>query len=325
MGHIKMLAAVQPFITGAISKTINMPNEATEEDVLRAYHQSWKLGLKANAIYRDGCKLSQPLNTSSKTKKKGDSKVEIKEVEITKRALRKKLSEERQSITHKFAIAGHEGYFTVGLYDDGTPGELFVKMSKEGSTLSGIMDALALSVSLNLQYGVPLEVLISKFTHTRFEPSGMTSNKEIPIVKSIMDYLGRWLAVKFLEKDSAKKYHNGMLIDKAYAEGTMSDKGTLPNIKKVISLGEYETKKGESGDIELKLIEALEKTVPTGRQAKVKENKVAAAVGAGISSHGTPHAFQNDDAPMCHNCGAAMIRNGTCYKCLDCGETSGCS
>ncbi len=317
MGHIKMLAAAQPFITGAISKTINMPNETTEEEVLEAYHQSWKLALKANAIYRDGCKLSQPLNTSSKTKKGKDNKVEINEVEITKKALRKKLSAERQSITHKFAIAGHEGYFTVGLYDDGTPGELFIKISKEGSTLSGIMDALALSISLNLQYGVPLEVLISKFTHTRFEPSGMTINKEIPIVKSIMDYLGRWLALKFLDKEVAKKYHNGQLIDRAYSEGTMSAKGALPNMRKIISISEPEIKK-EDGDTEFKLIEVLEKT-------KIKEKKVAVAVGGEASTHGTPHAFQNDDAPMCHNCGSTMIRNGTCYKCLDCGETSGCS
>ncbi len=318
MGHIKMLAAVQPFITGAISKTINMPNEATEEDILTAYHESWELGLKANAIYRDGCKLSQPLNTSSKSKKTDKTeKVEIKEMEITKKALRKKLSNERQSITHKFAIAGHEGYFTVGLYEDGAPGELFIKISKEGSTLSGIMDALALSISLNLQYGVPLEVLISKFTHTRFEPSGMTGNKEIPMVKSIMDYLGRWMAVKFLDKDIAKKYHNGQLIDKAYLEGTMSKTGALPNIRQIITLSEPEIK--DERDVEFGIIEALEKS-------KVKPKKAKVAVGASVSSaHGTPHAFQNDDAPMCHNCGSAMIRNGTCYKCLDCGETSGCS
>ena len=316
MGHINMLASVQPFISGAISKTINMPNEVTEDDVLEAYKQSWKLALKANAIYRDGCKLSQPLNTSSKKKKTEDTKIEIKEVEITKRALRRKLPEERQSITHKFAIAGHEGYFTVGMYDDGSPGELFIKMSKEGSTLSGIMDALALSVSLNLQYGVPLEVLISKFTHTRFEPAGMTSNKEIPMVKSIMDYMGRWLAVKFLEKDSAKKYHNGQLIDKSYNEGTMSSKGMLPSIRTVVSINQPEIKTEEN--VESKLIEALEKT-------KVKTPQKAVAVAVGAKSHGTPHAFQNEDAPMCHNCGASMIRNGTCYKCLDCGETSGCS
>ena len=317
-GHIKMMAAVQPFISGAISKTINMPNEVKMEDIQDAYEQSWKSCLKANAIYRDGCKMSQPLNTSSKKTEKVETKVEIKEVEITKRALRHKLNPERQSITHKFAIAGHEGYFTVGLYDDGTPGELFIKMNKEGSTLSGIMDALALSVSLNLQYGVPLEVLISKFTHTRFEPSGMTSNREIPMVKSIMDYLGRWLALKFMEKENAKKYHNGQLVDKAYAEGSMSRMGALPNIRRIVTLTEPELKNVEK-EIESQLIESLEKI-------KAKEPVKTVAVGSSASQvHGTPKAFQNEDAPMCSTCGASMIRNGTCYKCLDCGETSGCS
>lgn len=322
MGHINMLGAVQPFISGSISKTINMPNEATVDDVLDSYSKSWELGLKCNALYRDGSKLSQPLNTSSKKKK--DDKVEIKEVEITKKPLRRKLSPERQSITHKFAIAGHEGYFTVGLYDDGTPGELFVKMSKEGSTLSGIMDALALSISLNLQYGVPLEVLISKFTHTRFEPSGMTSNREIPIVKSIMDYMGRWLAVKFLDKETAKKYHNGQLVDTAYAEGTMSRKGAMPGIRRVIALVEAVDTKKTNADIETGLIKRLE-TVSAKVVKQIKLEKVEVAVSSATISHGAPQAFQNDDAPMCHNCGSVMIRNGSCYKCLDCGETSGCS
>lgn len=316
-----MMAAAQPFISGAISKTINMPNEATEEQVLNAYKESWSYALKANALYRDGSKFSQALNTTSSDKKDEEEKVEIKEVQITKKALRRKLSEERQSITHKFAIAGHEGYFTVGLYDDGAPGELFIKMSKEGSTLSGIMDALALSISLNLQYGVPLEVLISKFTHTRFEPAGMTGNKEIPMVKSIMDYLGRWMAVKFLTKDSAKKYHNGQLIDRAYNEGTMSENGILPSLRKVVI---REASALESEDDEGRLIQALQKTKV---KTKAPAQKIAVAVGAQSQgqTHGTPHAFQNDDAPMCHNCGSGMIRNGTCYKCLDCGETSGCS
>ncbi|QQR83686.1 vitamin B12-dependent ribonucleotide reductase [Candidatus Peregrinibacteria bacterium] len=319
MGHIKMMAAVQPFISGAISKTINMPNEATVEDVLDAYYQSWTLGLKANALYRDGSKLSQALNTTSKESAKTEKPIEIREVEIIKKPLRRKLPVERQSITHKFAIAGHEGYFTVGLYEDGTPGELFIKMSKEGSTLSGIMDALALSISLNLQYGVPLEVLITKFTHTRFEPSGMTANKEIPMVKSIMDYMGRWLAIKFLGQNEAKKYHNGQLVDQAYETGTMSVEGALPSIRRVITFSEPELK-GEMND-ELKLIAALEKTKP-----KAKKAEVAVGVAANSSgSHGTPHAFQSDDSPMCHNCGSVMIRSGSCHKCLDCGETSGCS
>ncbi len=321
-GHIRMLAAAQPFISGSISKTINMPNDATVQDVLEAYTMSWKLGLKANAIYRDGCKLSQPLNTTSDSKKSSDSsgkKVEMSEVTITKKPLRRRLGAERHSITHKFSIAGHEGYFTVGLYDDSTPGELFVKMSKEGSTLSGIMDALALSISLNLQYGVPLEVLISKFTHARFEPSGMTSNSEIPMVKSIMDYLGRWLAVKFLSKEDAKKYHNGELIERAYAQGTMSPKGMLPSVRSTIMLSQPEVKTEESGEAQLiKVLEKAKTSAPVAR--------MTVAVGASAAStHGTPQAFHNEDAPMCHNCGACMIRSGTCYKCLDCGETSGCS
>jgi len=317
MGHIKMLGAVQPFISGSISKTINMPNEATMDDVMEAYQVSWKLALKANAIYRDGSKLSQPLNTSNKDKKEEEKseKVEIKEVEITKKALRRRLEAERQSITHKFSIAGHEGYFTVGLYEDGTPGEFFIKMSKEGSTLSGIMDSLALSVSLNLQYGVPLEVLISKFTHTRFEPAGMTSNREIPIAKSLMDYIGRWLAVKFLPADQAKKYHNGDLVDRAYNEGTMRKKKV--DAVSSINLGELKAKKELSN--EEGLIKELEKS-------KLKPAKKAVAVGAaGSQTFTTPAAFKTDDPTFCSFDGSIMIRNGSCYKCLDCGETSGCS
>ena len=318
-GHIKILAATQPFVSGSISKTINMPNEVETKDILEAFHMSWQLGLKANAIYRDGCKLSQPLNTTSKESKKSDteSKIEMSEVEITKKPLRRRLSSERPSITHKFAIAGHEGYFTVGLYDDGTPGEIFIKMSKEGSTLSGIMDSLALSISLNLQYGVPIDVLVSKFAHSRFEPSGMTGNKEIPIVKSVMDYLGRWLALKFLTKDEAKKYHNGDLVNKAYDEGTMSHKSIMSGIRNVITISEPQLKEKKNG--ENKLIQVLEKV-------NVPPKKMTVAVGSDQNLHGgTPQAFQNDDAPMCHNCGSVMIRNGSCYKCLDCGETSGCS
>jgi len=313
MGHIKMLGAVQPFISGSISKTINMPNEATVENIKEAYELSWKLALKANAIYRDGSKLSQPLNTSNK--EKNEDKVEISEVEITKKPLRRRLANERHSITHKFSIAGHEGYFTVGLYEDGTPGEFFIKMSKEGSTLSGIMDSLALSISLNLQYGVPLEVLISKFTHTRFEPAGMTINKEIPIAKSLMDYIGRWLAIKFLTKDEAKKYHNGDLIDRAYNEGTMLRRSA-------ITLSEVKPK--EEVSMEGKLIQALEKNKTISANIKAKPIKKAIAVGS-YNNYTAPVAFQTEDAPMCHNCGSCMIRNGSCYKCLDCGETSGCS
>lgn len=324
MGHINMLGAVQPFISGSISKTINMPNEATLEDVQQAYHTSWKLALKANAIYRDGCKLSQPLNTSSKSKKKEEEKIEIKEVEITKKPLRRKLPAERQSITHKFSIAGHEGYFTVGLYEDGTPGEFFIKMNKEGSTLSGIMDSLALSISLNLQYGVPIEVLVSKFSHSRFEPAGMTSNKEIPIVKSIMDYIGRWMALKFLPRKDAEKYHNNELVERAYSEGTMSEAGIMPGIRNKVTIGELEVKTLEkkSNNNEGDLIAALEKV-----KAKPVKKAAAVAVAAGSSAQTftAPVTFQAEDATFCTSDGSMMIRNGSCHKCPTCGETSGCS
>lgn len=323
MGHINMLGAVQPFVSGSISKTINMPNEATVEEVLEAYHTSWKLALKANAIYRDGCKLSQPLNTSSKEKKDEPvAKVELKEVEITKKPLRRKLPAERQSITHKFSIAGHEGYFTVGLYEEGTPGEFFIKMNKEGSTLSGIMDSLALSISLNLQYGVPIEVLVGKFTHSRFEPAGMTSNNEIPMVKSIMDYIGRWLALKFLPRKEAEKYHNSDLIERAYSQGTMSENGILPSLRSKVSVGELQIKSAaqSNGNGESNLIKVLE-------QVKVKPLKAAVAVGmaAATQIHVPPVTFKTDDAQFCSVDGAIMIRNGSCYKCTNCGETSGCS
>jgi ribonucleoside-diphosphate reductase alpha chain len=201
MGHVKMMGAVQPFISGAISKTINMPTDATVEDIMHAYMESWKLGLKAVAIYRDGSKRTQPLNTS---KDKEESKAEAVESNEP-RPLRRKLPDERRSITHKFDIAGHEGYITAGTYEDGQPGEIFITMSKEGSTISGLMDSFATAISMALQYGVPLRVLVDKFSHMRFEPSGFTKNPDIPMAKSIMDYIFRWLATKFLDGDAQQE------------------------------------------------------------------------------------------------------------------------
>jgi ribonucleoside-diphosphate reductase alpha chain len=202
MGHVKMMGAVQPFISGAISKTINMPNDATIEDIMHAYMESWKLGLKAIAIYRDGSKRTQPLNTA---KDKEEAKTAAPEGSKEARPLRRRLSDERPSITHKFDIAGHEGYITVGKYEDGQPGEIFIKMSKEGSTISGLMDSFATAISMSLQYGVPLRVLVDKFSHMRFEPSGFTKNPDIPMAKSIMDYIFRWLATKFLDGDAQQE------------------------------------------------------------------------------------------------------------------------
>src|SRR5258706_13636601 len=200
MGHLKMMGAVQPFISGAISKTINMPADVTVDEIIHAYMEAWNLGVKAVAIHRDGSKRTQPLNTSNKEDAKA-VKAEAKE----SRPLRRKLPDERRSVTHKFDIAGHEGYITAGMYEDGTPGEIFIVMSKEGSTISGLMDSVATAISIALQYGVPLKALVDKFSHMRFEPSGFTKNPNIPIAKSIMDYIFRWLATKFLDRDAQQE------------------------------------------------------------------------------------------------------------------------
>ena len=274
-GHLKMIGATQPFISGAISKTINVPTEATVEDIERAYLDAWRLGTKAVSIYRDGSKRTQPLNTAKQTAEEavaasGDQPV------------RRKLPDERQAITHKFDIAGHEGYITVGLFDDSTPGEIFLVMAKEGSTISGFADAFAQAVSYSLQYGVPLQVLVDKFSHVRFEPAGLTKNKDIRVAKSIVDYVFRWLATKFLSPEA--QFHAGVNVS-----------------------GEVATENGE----QLTFGEAI----PT-------DSPAPSAGGNGSQAY----AIQNDeDAPPCSTCGAIMIRNGACYKCVNCGATSGCA
>ena len=265
-GHIRMMAAVQPFISGAISKTINMPEESTVEDVMDAYIESWKLGLKAVAVYRDGSKRVQPLSSGTgKGEKKGAVAVAAQPQTIEKivyRPVRRKLPDERQSLTHKFSIGGHEGYITVGLYEDGTPGEVFISMAKEGSTISGLMDTLATSISYGLQYGVPLKFFVDKFSHVRFEPSGWTGNQQVPYAKSIIDYIFRWLGARFL----------GI------------------------------TEMNEAGETV-----RMRPTEPEPQQALPFD---ASSVG---------------DAPLCSECGSMMTRNGSCYKCENCGGTSGCS
>ena len=270
MGHLKMMAAVQPFISGGISKTVNVPNSATVEEIMDAYVTAWKLGLKAVAIYRDGSKRMQPLTTSTtQAKAKPETVVEFKPV-------RRRLPDEREAMTKKFSVAGHKGYVTVGMYEDGTPGELFIVMSKEGSTISGLMDGFATAISLALQYGVPLHVLVNKFAHTRFEPAGFTGDKDIPIAKSILDYIFRWLALKFLTQ--------------ADRPNVLSDAPTLT----------------QNGHAEA----AMEWQAQTSSRVAEAEQRV----------------FQEQaDAPPCSVCGAIMVRSGTCYKCLNCGTTSGCS
>jgi ribonucleoside-diphosphate reductase alpha chain len=234
-GHLKQMAAAQPYLSGAISKTINMPEEATIKDMEQVYMRSWRLMLKATALYRDGSKLSQPLTTSSNSddvyaklfdfsENEDQSQINTEVVQKViynevQKPFRKRMPAERHSITHKFSVTGHEGFITVGLYENGRPGEIFITMSKEGSTLSGIANALAKSISLNLQYGVPIEAIVRKFSHVRFEPSGLTNNPEIPIAKSLVDYIARWLGLKFLDKDEAKKYHDSDLVDKSYTKG----------------------------------------------------------------------------------------------------------
>ncbi len=195
-----MMAAVQPFLSGAISKTVNMPELSTAEEIAQVYIDGWKLGLKAIAVYRDNSKRSQPLNT----KKEGGDAVAagtVASVPEAPKPYRRRLPDERAAFTHKFNVAGHEGYLTVGLYEDGQPGEIFLKMAKEGSTISGLMDAFATAVSVALQYGVPLKDLVNKFSHLRFEPAGFTTNRDIPMAKSLIDYVFRYLATKFLSRD----------------------------------------------------------------------------------------------------------------------------
>jgi ribonucleoside-diphosphate reductase alpha chain len=284
-GHLRMMAAVQPFISGAISKTVNMPNEATVEDIERAYTDGWKLGLKAVAIYRDGSKRSQPLATSI-------DKTTGHRVQVVERPLRKRLPAERTAITHKFEVGGHEGYITVGLHEDGTPGEIFLRMAKEGSTVSGLMDSFATAVSLALQYGVPLPALVDKFSHTRFDPQGFTRNPEIPIAKSVMDYIFRWLASRFLPQEERDR----LGIIRREPDGSVTEP---------VSAAEAE-------------IEAM--AAVTVAPAATARRPVAAipTISAG--------AFINqEDAPTCSDCGSLMVRNGACYKCHNCGATSGCS
>ena len=389
MGHIKMMAATQPFLSGAISKTVNLPNDATVEDVADAYAESWRRGIKAVAIYRDGSKGTQPLNVSMDAKKepsaldvvaaraltalaagqpmaeadrkaleaKPAEKVEVAARQVAAaagafqkaleeiahaaqiptlqatavegnapqdlngppRAIRHRLPEERASITHKFSIAGHEGYITVGLYPSGQPGEIFIKMAKEGSTVSGMMDAFATSVSLALQHGVPLKVLCEKFAHTRFEPSGWTGNEQIGYAKSLMDYIFRWLNLRFLSGEQLTLF-----------AGLAPQAAQLPVAPSMIE------NEGEASQSHLeKLAEEVAKRIqqvshPAG--GGIAPEGAATQPAPSLQDRGIYHAsdamrdmYEMGDAPSCSECGAIMVRNGSCYRCMSCGSTSGCS
>lgn len=267
MGHVKMMAAAQAFLSGAISKTVNVPNDTTPEEIMDIYMNAWKLGIKAIAIYRDGSKKTQPVVLSDQEKKK-KTEDPVPDVKIIYKPVRKRLPDERKAITHKFSIANLDGYLTVGMYDDGKPGEIFVVIAKEGTVISGLMDAFATSISIGLQYGVPLEVFVDKFSHMRFEPAGFSSNPAIGYAKSIVDYIFRWLAEKFLEKDETETTQD-------------ADSGLLA--------GNWNPTKKKDPEVQTELF------------------------------------VSQADAPPCPECGSLMVRNGSCYKCVNCGATSGCS
>jgi ribonucleoside-diphosphate reductase alpha chain len=274
-GHIQMMAAVQPFLSGAISKTVNLPEEATVADIEAAYLEAWRSGLKAVAIYRDRSKFSQPVSATAAstnttvTPKESEPALDLS---APPQAVRHRLPAERMAVTHRFSIAGHEGYITVGLYPNGQPGELFLRMAKEGSTIAGLMECFGTAVSVGLQHGVPLKVLCEKFSHTRFEPSGWTGNEEMGYAKSIMDYIFRWIDARFL---------SGAQLPLFGAPGA-----------------------GNAGKL------------PEGSQAEQRTSRVPNAI---------KPTYTTGDAPACSSCGAIMERSGSCYRCPECGGTSGCS
>ena len=387
MGHIRMMGAVQPFISGAISKTVNMPEAATAQEIETVYLEGWKQGLKAIAIYRDGSKRSQPLSTGKKKEAEAESSPADKEtIEALRRQLavaqaeatrphRRRLPAERTALTHKFDIAGHEGYITVGLYPDGQPGEIFLKMAKEGSTISGLMDTLATSVSLALQYGVPLKDVVNKFAHVRFEPSGFTGNPEIPIAKSLVDYIFRWLGSRFLpaeDKASLGLIDRSQIVSEApspfgaSALAPRADEGITAQSEAIsahapvpapaptpassdaaprASAAHASSASASAGSAPSASV-AIPIPVPVVREelAVIATNSAATSNGNGnsngkglasiaaslggssLSAGGPKVTFSAQaDSPSCAECGSIMVRNGSCYKCLNCGSTSGCS
>jgi ribonucleoside-diphosphate reductase alpha chain len=341
-GHLKMMAAVQPFISGAISKTVNMPELSTPAEIAQVYIDGWKLGLKAIAVYRDNSKRSQPLNT----KKEGGDAIKVADatsavsVPVTPKPYRRRLSDERASITHKFNVGGHEGYLTIGLYDDGTPGEIFLRMAKEGSTISGLMDAFATAISLALQYGVPLKDLVAKFSHLRFEPAGFTTNRDIPMAKSLVDYIFRYMATKFLDRDAQDKIgiinRQVSLTDAEAVSGDASpDTATSPAgatasaaapdaassraeaapVRDAVAGDEATAGTEAPADAKPSLMDGLKIVAQNGHAKREERLEVGQA----------PVIFDTADSPACTECGSIMVRNGSCYKCLNCGSTSGCS
>ena len=345
IAHLKMMAAVQPFISGAISKTINMPKESTTEEIAAAYMEGWKLGLKAVAIYRDGSKKLQPVSTQKHKETKAKAAAEGP---TQSRPFRHRLPDTRQSITHKFSVAGHEGYLTVGLYEDGQPGELFITMAKEGSTVGGLMDVIGTCTSMALQYGVPLITLVDKFRHARFEPSGMTSNRDIPFAKSLIDYIFCWLGCRFIP---------------GYVEQNTPNRTAVPSAKESKNTTTARQLVEKTKDLAQKIVEAKtavkvkEKTIRVEEESLVSKqltkqpppapksrfaglaNRIGALASSVVADEAEPlqsemavmqqfnaqfEHFQ-DDAPVCDICGSITVRNGNCHKCFNCGNSMGCS
>jgi ribonucleoside-diphosphate reductase alpha chain len=330
-GHLKMMAAVQPFLSGAISKTCNVPAEATVEDIRGAYLEGWRLGLKALAIYRDGSKGSQPVSTKS------ESSESVKDTEVAKIAAaapapavapaaaataapapqivyqprRERLPHTRRSLTHKFDVQGHEGYINVGFYPDGRPGELFITMAKEGSTIGGLMDVLGTSISIGLQYGVPLEVFVNKFAHSRFEPAGFTKNPDIPIAKSVADYIFRWLGMEFIpgyrEANAPKRPDSG-------------EPDSASAVAPVLKVNGHRS--ATIADLEhAEAVMGVKARTPIIAEPEVSETQLQ----DGLSEQDRQFAHFQSDAPACDNCGALTVRCGTCYRCFNCGNSMGCS
>ncbi|MBI5724159.1 MAG: vitamin B12-dependent ribonucleotide reductase [Planctomycetes bacterium] len=352
MGHIRMMGAVQPFLSGAISKTVNMPKDTTVDEIMNVYIEGWKLGLKAVAIYRDGSKRTQPLNVNKAVKAADAGKPAEPQTIIVRSPHRRRLPATRPAITHKFDVAGHEGYLNVGLFEDGTPGEIFVTMAKEGSTVGGMMDAFATALSLCLQYGVPLEGLVKKFSHQRFEPSGMTSNKDIPFAKSIIDYIFRWLGMTFLEDyrkenmprraethgvvtpgsaiEAVKAVRSSpsaapeAVKDDASSEPGRADQTSHTDVKRSVGAifppPATEIRRGE-----LEQASAPAGIVKVAAAAIVPDEKTGRKTATRLERLDLQYAHFQEDAPPCGNCGAIMVRNGSCYLCRSCGTTSGCS
>lgn len=321
--HIKMMAACQPFISGAISKTVNMPEHCTVEEIANAYTQGWKLGLKAIAIYRENSKRSQPLSTSKNGNTKavansGNGMATAQEPRIVERVVEKivhksvrhRLPDERPSITHKFSIAGHEGYLHIGLYPDSKmPGEIFITMAKEGSTISGLMDAFATSISIALQYNVPLEDLCNKFSHMRFEPNGFTNNRQIPIAKSIMDYIFRYISLKFLGRTKEPVMQTKSVSDGPVEEIAATD---------IEQIDMFTAPKGPIDSLVGDTVEAFLEVTGGERMA------IAVATAPDTETNGQITFNNQEDAPPCSNCGSITVRAGSCYSCPNCGAMSGC-